>query len=62
MEINDWDLRGEYKEAVKAVKSVGANAKVFRAKQGRTRVEYWVLAVDKAKGRVVGLMGEAVES
>ena len=62
MEIKEWDTRGEYKTVVTAVESVGTNAKVFRTQRERTRVEYWVLAVDKAKGRVVGLRAEAVES
>ena len=46
---------------MKEVEKVGTDPKVFWTEDG-TRVEYWVLAVDREGGRVVGLRVWSIES
>jgi hypothetical protein len=38
------------------------NLKVYRVEITSTKVEYWVLALDKPESRLVGLRAKAVES
>ena len=35
---------------------------VYRVEISRTKLEYWVLALEGVEGRVVGLRAKAVES
>ena len=61
MSVKDWDPAGNHGDVVEAVKSSGTNIKVFMVEK-RAGAEYWILALDRAKSRVVGLMTESVES
>ena len=45
-----------------AVSGGAAEVKVYRVEVGRSRVEYFVLGLDKENGRVVGLKAGAVET
>ncbi|KAH8624404.1 hypothetical protein IG631_21143 [Alternaria alternata] len=48
---------------MEAVKEAGnGTVKVFRVELEGTRAEYYVVAVDDQKGRIVGLKALAVES
>lgn len=63
MSVKEFDPQGQYKTVVEAVKKVGeGEVKVFRVGHGKTRAEYYVVAVDGKGGRVVGLKAKAVES
>lgn len=44
------------------VDQAGVDVKVYRVEVGRSRVEYWVLALDVVEGRIVGLRAKAVET
>lgn len=58
-----FDPRGQYKEVLEAVEKVG-NGKfsIFKVEHGRTRVEYYIVGLDKEGGKVVGMKALAVES
>lgn len=59
----EFDPRGEYKNVMGAVEEAGdGKARVYRVQMGKSRVEYWVVGLDKEEGRVVGLKVLAVES
>ena len=58
----EFDPKDQYKEVLEAVKKATGEVKVFRVEGKGTRVEYWVLGVDKTKGRAVGFRAKAVES
>lgn len=63
MEPHEFDPKHHYKEIFTAVEKAGdGKARVFRVQGKGTRVEYWVVGVDKQGGRVVGFKAGAVES
>ncbi|KAI4184363.1 MAG: hypothetical protein L6R41_004781 [Letrouitia leprolyta] len=63
MSTKDFDPRGQYKDVIQAVEKAGdGKSRIFRIGHGKTRIEYYVIGLDKAKGRVVGLKAKAVES
>lgn len=70
---SSFDPKTQYTAVVKAVREAaaasdssvdesGVDVKVFRVDVGKSRVEYWVLALDAADGKIVGLKAKAVES
>ena len=62
-EVELKKFEAEYKAVVNAVKQAGkGEVKVFRVEIDGTRAEYYVVAVDAEKGRVVGLKALSVES
>lgn len=38
------------------------DVKIYRVEVGHTRVEYWIVALDAAEGKIVGLRAKAIES
>ena len=63
MEPHEFDPKHHYKDIFAAVEKAGdGKARVFRAEGKGTRVEYWVVGVDKKEKRVVGFKAGAVES
>ncbi|KAL8727682.1 MAG: hypothetical protein Q9181_005622 [Wetmoreana brouardii] len=63
MSTKEFDPRGQYKDVVQAVEKTGdGKSRIFRVVHGKTRLEYYVVGLDKGKGRVVGLKAKAVES
>ena len=62
--MKEFDANGSYDEVVEAVRkaSGSGDARVYRVKHGKTRAEYYVVALDKKGKRVVGLKAKAVES
>lgn len=59
----EFDPQSQYKAVVDAVKQAGGGeVAFFRAKHGSTRVEYYIIGLDKKAGKVVGLKALAVES
>ena len=63
MTTKEFDPRDQYKEVLQAVGNAGdGKSRIFRVGHGKTRVEYYVVGLDKGKGRVVGMKAKAVES
>ncbi|KAL8783714.1 MAG: hypothetical protein Q9213_004453 [Squamulea squamosa] len=63
MNTKEFDPRGQYKDVLQAVEQAGdGKSRIFRVAHGKTRVEYYVVSLDKWKGRVVGMKAKAVES
>ena len=63
VQAKDFDPQGQYKEVLQAVEGAGGEkAKIFKVQHGRTRVEYYVVALDAENQRVVGLKALAVET
>lgn len=40
----------------------GADVRIYRVQHPGARAEYWVLGLDRERGRLVGLKARAVES
>jgi hypothetical protein len=58
-----FDPQGRYKKVVDAVKKAGSGELgFFQVDLDNTRVEYFVLSVDKKGKRLVGMKAIAVES
>ena len=63
MSTKEFDPRGQYKNVRQAVEQAGdGKSRIYRVSHGKTRVEYYVVGLDKEKRRVVGLKAKAVES
>lgn len=62
MDPADWDVQGQYKDVIEAVRqaSRGNDVRVYKVVRDATRVEYWV--VTRAEERIVGAKALAVES
>lgn len=62
MDIGEWDVQGQYKDVVDAVREAtkGNDVRVYRIEREGARVEYWVVGVQG--GRLVGVKALAVES
>ena len=61
--MKDFDPKGHYGDVIEAVEKAGnGKASVFRVDEGGSRVQYWVLGLDKREGKVVGMRARAVES
>ncbi|EON64735.1 hypothetical protein W97_03968 [Coniosporium apollinis CBS 100218] len=59
----EFDPQGQYTTVVDAVKQAGGgDVAFFRAEHGTTRVEYYIIGLDKKGGKIVGLKALAVES
>lgn len=62
-QVQNTGFDSQYKKVMEAVKEAGnGTVKVFRVELEGTRAEYYVVAVDDKKGRIVGLKALAVES
>lgn len=62
--MKHFDPKGKYKDVIDAVSkcSDGTHVvKVFRVEHGGTRLEYYLVTIDK-EGNVVGVKAKAVES
>lgn len=62
--LESWNVRGEYDSVIEAVEQAagsGADVRVFRVVHGRTRCEYYVVAVTE-QGVLVGVKARAVET
>ena len=64
LDVAEWDVNGEYKEQVDAVRQAvkGGDVRVYKVERekGGSRVEYWVLGVEG--GKLVGVKALSVES
>lgn len=65
--FSTFDPRNQYSGVVRAVRAAvgdeeGAAVKVYRVEVARSRVEYFVLALDGTEGLVVGLRAKAIET
>ncbi|KAL9579833.1 MAG: hypothetical protein Q9212_004867 [Teloschistes hypoglaucus] len=59
----EFDPQGQYQDVLQAVEEAGdGKSRVFRAIHGKTRIEYYVVGLDKEHERVVGVKALAVES
>ncbi|KAI4612761.1 uncharacterized protein J4E87_010161 [Alternaria ethzedia] len=62
-EVKGTGFESQYKKIIDAVKAAGnGTVNVYRVELSGTRAEYYVVGVDKAEGRIVGLKALAVES
>lgn len=63
-----WDSMGQYKDVVDATRKacMGGDVRVYRVVLGATRVEYWVVGVDRTgngkEAKLVGVKALAIES
>lgn len=64
MDVTEWDSRGQYKDLVDATRKAcaGGDVRVYKVPKGGVRVEYWVVGVQKAEKKLVGVKALAVES
>lgn len=63
LDAAEFDPRSQYKDVLQAVEKAGdGKSKVYRVEQGKTRIEYYVVGLDKENMRIVGLRANAVES
>lgn len=64
--LKEWDAKGKYGDIVKSVAEAAgvkeSDVRIYRIESGGARVEYWVVALDRREGRVVGLKALAIES
>lgn len=61
--LKDFDPRGQYKEVVEAVNSIGdGDLNIYRVEHGKTRAEYYIIRFDKKGERVIGFKAKAVET
>ncbi|PYH36153.1 uncharacterized protein BO87DRAFT_414695 [Aspergillus neoniger CBS 115656] len=65
--FSTFDPKNQYAGVVRAVRAAvgdeeGAAVKVYRVEVARSRVEYFVLALDGTEGLVVGLRAKAIET
>ena len=59
----EFDPRGKYDQVFEAVGQAGdGKIHVFKVDFGGTRLEYYVVTIDKKGGQVMGLKAKAVES
>ncbi|KAI5301624.1 hypothetical protein KEM56_001523 [Ascosphaera pollenicola] len=59
-----WDPRNQYTKVINAVKDAAGSdeVRIYKLNIGEPRAEYWVLALDKKEGRLVGMKALAIES
>lgn len=63
MSTKEFDPQGQYKKVIEAVEQSGdGKTRIYRVEHDRTRVEYYIIGIDKESGGVVGLKAKAVES
>lgn len=64
MDLKEFDPKDQYRDVVELVDSVahGGQVQVYRVHHGQTRAEYYVVALEKAQSRLVGIRAKAVES
>lgn len=64
LESSTWDRRGKYTDVVHAVaKATGGGAvRVYRVEGLGSRVEYYIVGVDRGKGKLVGFKVLSIES
>ncbi|KAI4142277.1 MAG: hypothetical protein L6R39_005006 [Caloplaca ligustica] len=59
----EFDPRSQYKDVLQAVEKAGdGKSRIYRMSHGKTRVEYYVVGLDKDNKRLVGLKAKAVET
>ena len=63
MTTKEFDPQREYKKVMEAVERAGdGKTRIYRVEHDTTRLEYYVVSIDRDGGRVVGLKAKAVES
>ena len=74
MPARSFDRLDQYRNVFKAIlvatkgageetrKNAAEWLKVYRIQHGKTRLEYWIVGLDGAKGRILGLKARAVET
>jgi hypothetical protein len=63
-DVVEWDSAGQYKHVVDATRKAckGGDVRVYRVQIGGTRVEYFVVGIEREAARLVGVKALAVES
>jgi hypothetical protein len=73
LSASSFDPKNQYASALHAVRAAAVEGdsgadqsavdiKVYRVELSSTKIEYWVLALEPAEGRLVGLRAKSVES
>ncbi|KAL7268319.1 hypothetical protein RUND412_009065 [Rhizina undulata] len=63
LEPDRWDPSGEYGDVVEAVRTAcGGGPVVYRVERTGSRVEYFVVGVDRGNGKLVGVKVLSIES
>ena len=73
LSASSFDPKNQYASALQAVRAAAVEGdsgadqsavdiKIYRVELSSTKVEYWVLALEPAEGRLVGLRAKSVES
>lgn len=76
MSPNVFDPKDRYSTVMRAVRAAaaseagdqinvdeaGIDVKVYRVEVGKSRVEYWVLALEAEGGKIIGMRARAVET
>lgn len=63
LDAEAFDPKNHYADVINSVKAAGGGqVRIFRAQQGKTRVEYYIVSLDAEHSRLVGLRAKAVES
>lgn len=64
MDVKQFDPKGQYRDVLDTVASAanGGQRKAYRVLHGKTRVEYYIVALDLDHSRLVGVKARAVET
>lgn len=63
VEVKGFDPNGQYRQLVREVEKAGdGKSLVFKIHHGQTRLEYYVVGLDIARKRIVGMKALSVES
>lgn len=72
LSVGEFDPKKQYSTVLSAVRTAASensnadaesvDVKVYRVELTSTKLEYYVLALDKADGRIVGLRAKSIES
>ncbi|KAI9777332.1 MAG: hypothetical protein M1839_008940 [Geoglossum umbratile] len=64
LNVDEWDPRGDYVAITEAVRNAAGTSEVtvYCVHHDHTRAEYFVVSLDPASSRIVGMKARAVES
>ncbi|KAI9799233.1 MAG: hypothetical protein M1833_004111 [Piccolia ochrophora] len=63
VDVKDFDAHGQYSDVIKAVKAAASkDIRIYKLHHGKTRAEYYIVALDEKGSRIVGLKAKAVET
>ncbi|KAI9681378.1 MAG: hypothetical protein M1817_002661 [Caeruleum heppii] len=62
--VDQWDPKSEYKDIVQAIEEASAaeHVRIYRIEHSKTKLEYFIVALDQKSSKIVGLRTRAVET